>query len=105
MSLVIELPYSVECYLREEAQKAGVKPEALVVEVVKKNFVPVIDTEEQKRINAPSIALLQSWLAEAPTTPEGKAEAEADFAELKRNLNANRKAVGARLLFPEPEDA
>jgi hypothetical protein len=49
------------------------------------------------------IALLESWIAQAPTDPEEIREAEAEFREFKRNLNAPRKEAGERLLFPEVE--
>jgi hypothetical protein len=60
-----------------------------------------INTEEQRLRNAPSIALLKSWLAEVPTTPEEIQEAEEAIKEFKKNLDAPRKEAGARLLFPE----
>ena len=76
-----------------------------MADLVKKNFTTAIDTEEQKRLNAPSIALLDSWLAEArgPATPEQVAEAEAEQAEFMRNLNLPRKEAGERLHFPHAE--
>ncbi len=54
-------------------------------------------------MNQESIALLQSWIADAPTSPEAIREAEEDLLELKRNLNLPRKQTGARLHFPEVE--
>ena len=54
-------------------------------------------------LNAASIALLKSWIAQAPTDPEGIREAEEDLREFKRNLNLPRKETGARLHFPEVE--
>ena len=51
----------------------------------------------------PTIALLESWIAQAPTDPETIREAEDDLREFKRNLNRPRKETGARLHFPEVE--
>jgi hypothetical protein len=51
----------------------------------------------------PTIALLERWIAEAPTDPEVIREAEAALLEFKRNLNAPRKEAGARLLYPDAE--
>jgi len=35
----------------------------------------------------PTITLLESWIAEAPTDPEAIREAEEDLREFKRNMN------------------
>ena len=86
MTLILDLPGPVEDRIEQEARKAGISPAELVEEVVKKTFsTPVtnsINPEEQKRLNAPTIALLQSWLAEAekPRTAEELAEAEDDLS-------------------------
>jgi len=45
----------------------------------------------------PTIALLESWIAEAPTDPGAIREAEDDLREFKRNMNANPAATGERL--------
>jgi hypothetical protein len=78
----------------------------LAAELLTKSLSPApIDPEEQKRLNAPSIALLEQWLKEGEdATPEQIEAAEAELRELMRNLNAPRKAAGARLLFPEAEE-
>jgi hypothetical protein len=104
MSLTIDLPRPVEARINEEARKAGVTPAELVAEVVTRNFAGV-DAEEQKRLNAPSIALLQSWLEEArkPRTPEELEGAEEDMNRLMQNLNAPRREAGERLHFPDAE--
>jgi hypothetical protein len=52
---------------------------------------------------AASLALLQSWIDQAPTDPEAVREAEADLLEFKRNMNLPRKEAGARLHYPEAE--
>jgi hypothetical protein len=56
--------------------------------------------------NASSIALLKSWLEEDATDdPEEIRAAEEDLREFKRNMNLPRKEAGARLLYPEVEEA
>lgn len=106
MTLVIDLPRPVEARIEHEAEKAGVTPAELVAEVVKKNFAAGVDPNAQKILNAPSIALLQSWLEEArkPRTPEELAEAEDDLTRLMQNLNAPRREAGERLHFPDVEE-
>ena|SRR5579872_2515680 len=103
MSYLIDLPPPVEARIEQEARKAGVSPAELVADVVCKNFGMTIDPEEQKRLNAPSVALLQTWLAEAekPRTAQEEAEAEEDMQDLMRNLNAPRREAGERLHFPD----
>jgi hypothetical protein len=50
--------------------------------------------------NEAMIRLLQQWSAEdAAMTPEEAQQAEADWQDLKANLNANRAASGERPLF------
>lgn len=51
----------------------------------------------------PTLALLESWIALAPTDPEEILLAEEDLREFKRNMNQPRKEGGARLLYPEVE--
>ena len=52
---------------------------------------------------AASIALLNSWIADAPTDLDEIQAAEEELREFKRNMNQARKDVGARLLYPEVE--
>ena len=103
MSYTIDLPPPVEARIEQEAQKAGISPAELVADVVCKSFGMTIDPEEQKRLNAPSIALLQTWLAKAerPRSAQEQAEAEEDMEDLMRNLNAPRREAGERLPFPD----
>ncbi len=56
-----------------------------------------------KPASDPTIALLESWIAEAPTDREAIREAEEDLREFKRNMNLPRKETGARLHYPEAE--
>jgi hypothetical protein len=55
---------------------------------------------EAKATVDPTIALLESWIAEAPTDPQGIREAEKDLREFKRNMNFPRKESGSRLHYP-----
>ena len=54
-------------------------------------------------ITDPTLALLGSWIAKAPTDQEAIREAEEDLREFKRNMNLPRKETGARLHYPEVE--
>lgn len=103
MTLVIDLPEPLEARLEAEATRAGVRPADLAAEFIKKNLASTGELEELKRLNAPSIALLQSWLADAPTDPAAIQEAEKELLEFKRAMNAPRKESGARIPFPEAE--
>jgi hypothetical protein len=73
-------------------------------------LVEIVEGEEADREShladpqaAASIALLKSWIAEAPTDPDVIREAEEDLREFKKNMNLPRKEAGARLHFPEVE--
>jgi hypothetical protein len=50
---------------------------------------------------AASIALLKSWIAQAPTDPEEIRQAEEELLEFQRNMNANRAATGERIPYPD----
>ncbi len=50
--------------------------------------------------NDAAIALLESWLAAAPTDPEEIRKADAELNEFMENLNRNRIESGERPLFP-----
>lgn len=51
----------------------------------------------------PTIALLESWIAQAPTERAAIQEAEEDLRAFKRDMNRPRKETGARLHYPEAE--
>ena len=106
MNLLIDLPNRVEVRIEREARKAGVTPAELVAEVVTKKFTIEIDADEQKRLNQPSITLLESWLEEAkkPRSAQELADAEEDLQLLMGNLNTTRREAGERLHFPEMAD-
>lgn len=52
---------------------------------------------ERRRKAARLLAMLKQWEAEDAANPD----AEREWEELKAALNANRRATGERLLFPE----
>ena len=106
MSLVIELPRNIEARLQVEAKKAGVSTIEYAAEVLTKSLpADAIDIVEQKRLNAASVTLLQSWLLRrhVPATSEQQALSEADLSEFMYNMNKSRKNSGERLLYPEIE--
>ena len=94
MSLVIELPTAQEAQLREEARRAGVTVSEWIARALAERFAP--NPEE----DAKALALVQSWLAEAPTDPTARRAAEADLRDFQRAANRTRRAVGARLPYP-----
>lgn len=107
MALVLDLPQPVEARLEAEAQKAGVSLAEYAARLFVQNFAPpALDPEEEKQINAPTIALLDSWLetARKPRTMEELRAAEDDLDAFKRSMNALREEAGERLLYPEVEE-
>ncbi len=65
-------------------------------DITESDVVSVIDAE-----NAAAIALLKSWREQdAADDPEELRKAEEEYAEFKRNMNANRAATGERLVYP-----
>jgi hypothetical protein len=78
-------------------------PNGAIVELTVVEETPQEETTLPDPQNEASIALLRSWIAQAPTDPEAIREAEEDLREFKRNLNIPRKETGARLHFPEVE--
>jgi hypothetical protein len=81
---------------------------ALLGQLSQEKRYRLVEVEEQEAPladpqAAASIALLKSWIAEAPTDPEAIREAEEELREFKRNMNLPRKQAGARLLYPEVE--
>ena len=49
----------------------------------------------------PALALVERWLAEAPTDAEGIEEAEGDLLEFQQALNETWRAAGARIMYPD----
>ena len=94
MSLVIDLPKPVEARLEEEAQKAGVTVDELVLRTIAERFPVDLDEDAQ------ALRLIEQWIAEAPTDPEQIKEAEEDLREFQRAINQTRKEAGAALVYP-----
>lgn len=104
----LELPVNLEAEIRERAASEGI-PEAQFLDRLLRAASGLNDTAVSPAVhsidpaNDASIALLNSWLAEAPTDPEAIREAEEDLAEFMHNINAERKRAGARPVYPEAE--
>jgi hypothetical protein len=106
MSLVVDVPQSVEERLEAGATREGISTSEYASRLLTRSLMPsAIGPDVQKQLNAPSIVLLQSWLAaaEAPRTPDEVAESEDDLEQLMRNLNTTRREAGERLLFPDAD--
>lgn len=97
MSLVIDLPRSVEARLETEAQRAGVTVSELISRILAERF-PVEPDE-----NAQALQLIEQWIAEAPTDPDQMKEAQEDLQSFQLAINQTRKEAGARPLYPGVE--
>ncbi|HZT42967.1 MAG TPA: hypothetical protein VFA07_12435 [Chthonomonadaceae bacterium] len=92
--LMLDLTPAEEARLQEEASRQGVDLTQYVRQRLGLGSPP--DAENQALLD-----LLHEWEAEDAAMTEEEAEAaEADWQELKANLNANRKTTGERPLFP-----
>ncbi len=77
-----------------------IAPDAVLeVKVYEPETAPPAETKLTAETD-PGIALLESWLADAPTDPEEIRQAEAERNEFLHNLNRNRIESGERPLFP-----
>ncbi len=56
--------------------------------------------EEAETPQDPTLALIEEWLAQAPTEDTAIEEAEADLRKVQQALNATRESAGARMLYP-----
>ncbi len=100
--IALDLTPTEEAQIYTVARQTGLAPAEYVKKLVQEHLppvptdaAPVIDEKK-----AAAIALLESWLAEAPTDPEEIRQAEADRNEFLQNLNRNRVESGERPLFP-----
>ena len=100
--IALDLTPTEEARISTVARQTGLAPADYVKKLVQEHLPPVpadnappIDAE-----NAAAIALLESWLAAAPTDPEEIRRAEADLDEFMQDLNRNRMESGERPLFP-----
>ena len=101
--ITLDLNPTEEAQIAIIARQIGLPPADYIKKLVKENLppvpppaAPVIDAE-----NAAAIALLQSWIAEAPTDPEEIRQAATERDEFMQNLNKNRIESGERSLFPD----
>ncbi len=89
--IALDLTPTEESRISVLARQIGLAPSEYVKKLVTEhlppveNITPVIDAEK-----AAAIALLESWIASAPTNPEEIRQAEADLDEFMQNLNQNR---------------
>ncbi len=101
--IALDLTPTEEAQIDTIARQIGLAPADYVKKLVQENLPPVPVEPEAPRIspkNAAAIALLQSWIAEAPTDPKEIRQADAELEELMQNLNRNRIESGERPLFP-----
>ncbi|HZO89830.1 MAG TPA: hypothetical protein VFB38_15990 [Chthonomonadaceae bacterium] len=98
MTLIIELTPEEETRLQEAARQHGLE----IQEYARQRLGLV-----EPRLTAPDaenqalIDLMRQWMAEDATDDLEELERrDAELAELKANLNANRAAVGAEPIFP-----
>ncbi len=100
--ITLDLTTTEEAQISTVARQTGLAPADYVKKLVKENLPPVQPAENPAgdTSNAAAIALLESWIAEAPTDPEEIRYAEAERNEFLSNLNKNRIESGERSLFP-----
>lgn len=90
--IVLDLPPTEEARIATVARQTGLAPAEYVKKLVQEHLPPVptnIGPARDEKNDA-AIALLESWLAAAPTDPEEIRQAEADLNEFMDNLNKNR---------------
>jgi hypothetical protein len=97
MTLTIELTPTEEAQLTAAARQAGIPPTELARKLVTEHLPAVTpDIPED-----PTLALFAQWDADdAQMTPEEVTEAQRDYTEFTRRMNAERARAGARLLYP-----
>ena len=97
MTLTIELTPTEEAQLTAAARLAGLAPTELARKLVMEHLPAATpDIPED-----PTLALFAQWDADdAQMTPEEVAEAQRDYTEFTRRMNAERARAGARRLYP-----
>ncbi len=100
--IALDLTPTEEAQTLTVARRTGLAPAEYVKKLVKEHLppdettpAPAVDEEA-----AAAIALMEAWIAAAPTGPKEIRAAEADRNEFMRNLNRNRAESGERSLFP-----
>lgn len=82
------------------SRRSEIAPDAVLeVRVYEPEAAPQAETKLTAKTD-PGIALLESWIAAAPTDPEEIRLAQAEREEFMQNLNRNRIESGERPLFP-----
>src|SRR5215218_8027557 len=93
MTLTIELTPDMTTRLREAARRQGLE----TPEYARR----LIETHLPDAKGLALASLMQQWIEEdAAVSPEESARRDAEWEELKSNLNAHRADTGGRLLFP-----
>ena len=106
MTLTIELSSQEETWLADQAAKQGLRPTDIVKGLIDVQLLPAASKEGSLQTpvalsakNAAAIAYLDARIeADATDDPDEIREAEEEFEELQRSLNANRAATGERLV-------
>jgi len=94
MTLTIELAPEVEARLHAAACREGLVPSAYAERLLEMNLPPLPPGQATRD-------LLRVWREEDATdNPEEMRKAEEELAEFKAAMNANRQAMGKRLLYP-----
>ena len=104
MSLHLDVNPQIEARFNALARQRGVDQNTLfetMLTVFDKVANKVDIVPKFTAANDPLIARLEAQIASAPTDPDDIREAEEDMNELMRNLNANRRATGERIPFPD----
>ena len=102
MTLTIELTPEDEAKLCLVARTRGMNPTDLARKLVFENL-PLVPQGETKEADGevPTIALFRKWDEEdANMTPEEIEEAQREWEQFKRNMNAERIRAGSRPLYP-----
>lgn len=96
MTVTIHLTPQEEAWLNAQTQRQGITP-AEVIQKLMDQQMPMEETPMPRAKSSEAIAFLRQKLQEDATTdPEEIRKAEEEFAEIKRNLNANRDATESR---------
>jgi hypothetical protein len=100
MTITLELTPEEQARLSDKAARFGLDVSSYLRRIVETEISPpAVPTGPLPGDRTREI--LAKWREEDDAmTPEEAAQAEAEWEELKANLNANRAATGERLLFP-----
>jgi hypothetical protein len=97
MTLTIDLIPTEEAQLTAAARQVGMAPAELARKLVTEHLPAVTPDHPED----PTLALFARWDADdAHMTPEEVAEAQRDYGEFTRRMNAEQARAGARMLYP-----